>query len=86
MVGMKENLGNMCRDFQGYRVFLRKADSSNLTMSVHVKFDNSQPVNAPKPPIVLRFQGLHPDNLGRFDMHDHSTGSDLSHVDLGRQS
>lgn len=51
-------------------------------MSVHAKFDNPQPVNAPKPPIVLRFQGLHPDNLGRFDMHDHRSGGDLSHVDL----
>ena len=51
-------------------------------MSVHTKFDNPQPVNTPKPPIVLRFQGLHPDNLGRFDMHDHRNGGDLSHVDL----
>lgn len=51
-------------------------------MSVHARFDNPQPVNAPKPSIVLRFQGLHPDNLGRFDMHDHRNGGDLSHVDL----
>ncbi|AML52961.1 plasmid recombination protein [Falsihalocynthiibacter arcticus] len=51
-------------------------------MSVHPKFDNPQSVNSPKPPIVLRFQGLHPDNLGRFDMHDHRNGGDLSHVDL----
>ncbi len=51
-------------------------------MSVHSKFDNPQPVNTPKPPIVLRLQGLHPDNLGRFDMHDHRNGGDLSHVDL----
>jgi hypothetical protein len=51
-------------------------------MSVHSKFDNPQPVNVPKPPSVLRFQGLHPDNLGRFDMHDHRKGGDLSHVDL----
>ena len=51
-------------------------------MSVHTKFDNPQPLNTPKPPIVLRFQGLHPDNLGRFDMHDHRNGGDLSHVDL----
>lgn len=51
-------------------------------MSVHTKFDNPQSVDAPKPPIVLRFQGLHPDNLGRFDMHDHRRGGDLSHVDL----
>lgn len=51
-------------------------------MSVHNKFDNPHPLNAPKPPIVLRFQGLHPDNLGRFDMHDHRNGGDLSHVDL----
>ncbi len=51
-------------------------------MSVHSKFDNPQPVNTPKPPIVLRLHGLHPDNLGRFDMHDHRNGGDLSHVDL----
>ncbi len=51
-------------------------------MSVHAKFDNPKPVSSPKPPIVLRFQGLHPDNLGRFDMHDHRSGGDLSHVDL----
>ncbi|WP_313138049.1 hypothetical protein [Paracoccus jeotgali] len=51
-------------------------------MSVHSKFDNPQSVSVPKPPIVLRFQGLHPDNLGRFDMHDHRSGGDLSHVDL----
>lgn len=51
-------------------------------MSVHSKFDNPQPVGVPNPPIVLRFQGLHPDNLGRFDMHDHRSGGDLSHVDL----
>ncbi len=51
-------------------------------MSVHSKFDNPQPVGVPKPPIVLRFQGVHPDNLGRFDMHDHRSGGDLSHVDL----
>lgn len=50
-------------------------------MSVHSKFDNPQPVSAPKP-IVLRFKGLHPVNLGRFDMHDHRKGGDLSHVDL----
>jgi len=51
-------------------------------MSVHTKFDNPQPVTIPKPPIVLRFKGLHPNNLGRFDMHDHRKGGDLSHVDL----
>lgn len=73
---------HLFRDFQGYRVFLRKADNSRSIMSVHSKFDNPQPVSAPKPPIVLRFQGLHPDSLGCFDMHDHRTGGDLSHVDL----
>ena len=51
-------------------------------MSVHSRFDNPQSVGAANPPIVLRFQGLHPGNLGRFDMHDHRNGGDLSHVDL----
>ena len=33
------------------------------------------------PPIVLRFAGLHPADLGRFRMHDKRKGGDLSHVD-----
>lgn len=33
-------------------------------------------------PVVLRFAGLHPKDLGRFKMHDRRTGGDLSHVDL----
>lgn len=51
-------------------------------MSIQPNFDNVQPVEPSLPPIVLRFQGLHPNNLGRFEMHDHRTGGDLSHVDL----
>ncbi|MDB6455205.1 hypothetical protein [Falsirhodobacter sp. 20TX0035] len=33
------------------------------------------------PPVVLRFDGLHPGDLGRVRMHDKRTGGDLSHVD-----
>lgn len=33
------------------------------------------------PPIVLRFAGLHPADLGKFRMHDKRRGGDLSHVD-----
>ena len=33
------------------------------------------------PPIVLRFAGLHPGDLGRFRMHEEREGGDLSHVD-----
>ncbi len=33
------------------------------------------------PPIVLRFAGLHPSDLGKFRMHDERRGGDLSHVD-----
>ena len=33
------------------------------------------------PPIVLRFAGLHPADLGKFRMHDKRKGGDLSHVD-----
>lgn len=51
-------------------------------MSIQPNFDNAKPADPSLPPIVLRFQGLHPNNLGRFDMHDHRTGGDLSHVDL----
>lgn len=51
-------------------------------MSIQPNFDNVQPVDQSLPPIVLRFQALHPNNLGRFEMHDHRTGGDLSHVDL----
>ena len=35
-------------------------------------------------PIVLRFRGLWPHNLGRFKMHDQREGGDLSHVDQAR--
>jgi hypothetical protein len=51
-------------------------------MSIQPSFDNPQSVEPSLPPIVLRFQGLHPNNLGRFYMHDHRKGGDLSHVDL----
>lgn len=50
-------------------------------MSVHPHFDNAQPVTGFKYPIVLRFEGLHPNDLGRFGMHDKRRGGDLSHVD-----
>ena len=51
-------------------------------MSVQPNFDNAELVVAPKPPILLRFKGLHPKDLGKFEMHDARTGGDLSHVDL----
>lgn len=51
-------------------------------MSIHAKFDNPKPVALAGTPIVLRFAGLHPNDLGRFTMHDTRRGGDLSHVDL----
>jgi hypothetical protein len=50
-------------------------------MSIHPEFDNPQLAAIGTTPIVLRFQGLHPGDLGRFSMHDKRTGGDLSHVD-----
>ena len=50
-------------------------------MSIHPQFDNAQPVTELDYPIVLRFAGLHPNDLGRFGMHDKRQGGDLSHVD-----
>jgi Plasmid recombination enzyme len=50
-------------------------------MTIHADFDNPRPVDLAKPPIVLRFAGLHPNDLGRFEMHDKRSGGDLSHVD-----
>ncbi|MFE3838509.1 plasmid recombination protein [Pseudogemmobacter sonorensis] len=50
-------------------------------MSVHTQFDNAQPVTGLEYLIVLRFTGLHPNDLGRFGMHDKRQGGDLSHVD-----
>ncbi len=32
-------------------------------------------------PVVLRFQSMHPNDLGRFEMHGNRTGGDLSHID-----
>ncbi|WP_170333186.1 plasmid recombination protein [Ruegeria arenilitoris] len=32
-------------------------------------------------PVVLRFQSMHPNDLGKFEMHGNRTGGDLSHVD-----
>lgn len=52
-------------------------------MSIHAEFDNPQPAAIGNTPIVLRFQGLHPNDLGRFQMHDARSGGDLSHVDPG---
>jgi hypothetical protein len=50
-------------------------------MSIRPEFDNPQLAAIGTTPIVLRFQGLHPGDLGRFSMHDKRTGGDLSHVD-----
>ena len=51
-------------------------------MSIHPEFDNPQTAVIGTTPIVFRFQGLHPGDLGRFSMHDERKGGDLSHVDL----
>jgi hypothetical protein len=51
-------------------------------MSIQSSFHNAQPATPSQPQIVLRFQGLHPKDLGRFEMHDRRRGGDLSHVDL----
>lgn len=51
-------------------------------MSIHPEFDNPQTAVIGTTPIVFRFQGLHPSDLGRFSMHDERKGGDLSHVDL----
>lgn len=37
-----------------------------------------------KYPIVLRFQGLFPNQLGRFQMHANRAGGDMSHIDETR--
>lgn len=50
-------------------------------MSVYPSFEKPQPVLLSAAPIVLRFQGLHPGNLGKFRMHDRRAGGDLAHVD-----
>lgn len=50
-------------------------------MSVHTDFENAQPVDGLEFPVVLRFAGLHPSELGRFRMHDERRGGDLTHVD-----
>ncbi|SNR44787.1 hypothetical protein [Puniceibacterium sediminis] len=51
-------------------------------MSIHTSFNTSDPVpQLDTAPIVLRFQGLWPQDLGRFEMHDRRTGGDLLHVD-----
>ncbi|WP_158270838.1 hypothetical protein [Thalassorhabdomicrobium marinisediminis] len=46
-------------------------------MTAHAKFGFSPA----KVPIVLRFEGLHPRDLGRFDMRDRPNVGDLSHFD-----
>jgi hypothetical protein len=51
-------------------------------MSIQPNFGNAELLVTPKPPIVLRLEGLHPKDLGKFEMHDARTGGDLSHVDL----
>lgn len=50
-------------------------------MSAHPQFDNASPALPADFPIVLRFESLHPNDLGRFKMHDQRQGGDLSHVD-----
>lgn len=57
-------------------------------MSVHALFDNATPAIKPvkMPPVVLRFAGLKPRQLSRFNMHDRRSGGELSHVDLSLRS
>ena len=68
-------------DFRGFRRDLEHQNNLGATMSIHPEFDNPQPAAIGSTPIVLRFQGLHPNDLGRFQMHDARGGGDLSHVD-----
>lgn len=54
-------------------------------MSIHTSINT--PARIPQvdtAPVVLRFKGLRPQNLGRFRMHDQRGGGDLSHVDQTR--
>ncbi|WP_082023083.1 plasmid recombination protein [Leisingera sp. McT4-56] len=50
-------------------------------MTVQPKFTNSKPVILNEAPVVLRFAGLFPRDLGKFKMHDERGGGDLDHVD-----
>jgi len=50
-------------------------------MTVHPSFEKPQPVLLNAAPIVLRFKGLHPGDLGKFRMHDRRAGGNLAHVD-----
>jgi len=50
-------------------------------MTVHPSFEKPQSVLLNAAPIVLRFQGLRPGDLGKFRMHDRRAGGDLAHVD-----
>ncbi|WP_330629382.1 hypothetical protein RPE78_17490 (plasmid) [Thioclava litoralis] len=37
-----------------------------------------------KYPVVLRFKGMFPHQLGKFQMHGRREGGDLGHIDMGR--
>ncbi|MEH6773686.1 MAG: hypothetical protein V7668_07170 [Cereibacter changlensis] len=52
-----------------------------ITSITAIQFFQPAPAVVEGPPIVLRFQGLHPGDLGRFAMHDQRAGGDLQHVD-----
>jgi hypothetical protein len=73
---------DLCQDFLVGQASLDKAINPRSIMSIQSSFHNAQPATASQPQIVLRFQGLHPKHLGRFEMHDRRRGGDLSHVDL----
>ena len=51
-------------------------------MSIQPEFHNPQLAAIGTTPIILRFEGLHPGDLGRFCMHNDRLGGDLSHVDI----
>ena len=50
-------------------------------MTVQPKFTQAQSVILDEAPVVLRFAGLFPRDLGKFKMHDERGGGDLEHVD-----
>ncbi|MFW8595903.1 hypothetical protein [Cribrihabitans neustonicus] len=52
-------------------------------MTLQPKFTQAPPVKLDQAPVVLRFQGLFPRELGKFSMHDKRRGGDLDHVARG---
>ncbi|MCV2879062.1 plasmid recombination protein [Sedimentimonas flavescens] len=53
-------------------------------MDGNIFTSTSAGISLKRHPIVMRMEGLHPDQLSRYEMHRKRAGGDLEHVDMSR--